>query len=73
MDQHLAACQIADFILGGLDEDELEEVYRHPARYGRFLARYPKRSPPLARARSSAECTAASWEQTSKREIATLS
>ena len=29
MDEHLAAWQIAEFILGGLDEDELEEVYRH--------------------------------------------
>ena len=29
MDEHLAAGQIAEFILGGLDEDELEEVYRH--------------------------------------------
>ena len=29
MDEHLAAWQIAEFILGGLDEDELEAVYRH--------------------------------------------
>ena len=29
MDQHLAAWQVAEFILGGLDEDELEAVYRH--------------------------------------------
>ena len=29
MDEHLASWQIAEFILGGLDEDELEEVYRH--------------------------------------------
>ena len=29
MDEHLEAWQIAAFILGGLDEDELEEVYRH--------------------------------------------
>ncbi len=29
MGEHLAAWQIAEFILGGLDEDELEEVYRH--------------------------------------------
>jgi len=28
-EHHLAAWQIAEFILGGLDEDELEEVYRH--------------------------------------------
>ena len=28
MDEHLAAWQLAEFILGGLDEDELEEVYR---------------------------------------------
>ena len=28
MDEHLAAWQIAEFILGCLDEDELEEVYR---------------------------------------------
>ena len=27
--EHLAAWQIAEFILGCLDEDELEEVYRH--------------------------------------------
>ena len=27
MNEHLAASQIAEFILGGLDE--LEEVYRH--------------------------------------------
>ena len=27
MDEHLAAWQIAEFIVGGLDEDE--EVYRH--------------------------------------------
>jgi len=26
---NLTAWQIAEFILGGLDEDELEEVYRH--------------------------------------------
>jgi len=29
MDGHLAAWQIAEFILGCLNEDELEEVYRH--------------------------------------------
>lgn len=29
MDEHLAAWQIAEFIVGGLDEDELGEVYRH--------------------------------------------
>ncbi len=29
MNEHLAAWQIAEFILGGLDDDELEEVYRH--------------------------------------------
>ena len=29
MDEHLAAWQLAEFILGGLDEDELEEIYRH--------------------------------------------
>ena len=29
MDEHLAAWQLAEFILGGLDKDELEEVYRH--------------------------------------------
>ena len=29
MDEHLTAWQIAEFILGDLDEDELEEVYRH--------------------------------------------
>ena len=29
MDEHLAAWQIAEFTLGCLDEDELEEVYRH--------------------------------------------
>ena len=29
MDEHLASWQIAEFILGGLDEDELDEVYRH--------------------------------------------
>ena len=29
MDERLAVWQIAEFILGGLDEDELEEVYRH--------------------------------------------
>ena len=29
MDEHLAAWQIAEFILGGLDEDEIEAVYRH--------------------------------------------
>ena len=29
MDEHLAAWQIAEFILGGLNADELEEVYRH--------------------------------------------
>ena len=29
MDEHLSAWQIAEFILGGLDDDELEEVYRH--------------------------------------------
>ncbi len=29
MDEHLAARQISEFILGGLDEDELEQVYRH--------------------------------------------
>ncbi len=28
MDEHLASWQIAEFILGFLDEDELEEVYR---------------------------------------------
>jgi len=27
-EHHLAAWQIAEFILGGLDEDELEEVHR---------------------------------------------
>ena len=29
MDEHLAEWQIAEFILGDLDEDELVEVYRH--------------------------------------------
>ncbi len=29
MDEHLAAWQIAEFILGCLDEDELKAVYRH--------------------------------------------
>lgn len=29
MDGHLEAWQIAEPILGGLDEDELEENYRH--------------------------------------------
>jgi len=29
MDEHLAAWQIAEFILGSLAEDELEAVYRH--------------------------------------------
>ena len=29
MDEHLVAWEIAEFILGGLDEDEIEEVYRH--------------------------------------------
>ena len=29
MDEHLAAWQITEFILGGLDGDELDEVYRH--------------------------------------------
>ena len=29
MDEHRAAWQISEFILGGLDEDELEKVYRH--------------------------------------------
>ncbi len=29
MHEHVAAWQIVDFILGGLDQDELEEVYRH--------------------------------------------
>ena len=29
MNEHLAAWQIAEFILGGLDADELDEVYRH--------------------------------------------
>ena len=28
-EHHLAAWQIAEFIVGGLDEDELEEVYWH--------------------------------------------
>ncbi len=28
-EHHLAAWQIAEFILGGLDEGELEDVYRH--------------------------------------------
>ena len=29
MDEHLTAGQIAEFILGCLDEDELKAVYRH--------------------------------------------
>jgi len=29
MDEHLTAGQIAEFILGGLDDNELEAVYRH--------------------------------------------
>ena len=29
MDEHLAAWQIAEFILGGLDDNELKAVYRH--------------------------------------------
>ena len=29
MDEHLAAWQLAEFISGGLDDDEPEEVYRH--------------------------------------------
>ena len=29
MDEHLAAWQISEFILGGLDDDELGAVYRH--------------------------------------------
>ena len=29
MDEHLAAWQVAEFILGWLDDEELEEVYRH--------------------------------------------
>ena len=29
MGEHLASWQIAEFILGGLDEDEIEGVYRH--------------------------------------------
>ena len=29
MDEHLAAWQIAEFTLGGLDDDELEEVHPH--------------------------------------------
>ena len=29
MVEHLAAWQLAEFILGGLAEDELEDVYRH--------------------------------------------
>lgn len=29
MDEHLEAWQIAEHFLGGLDEDKLEEVYRH--------------------------------------------
>jgi len=29
MDEHLAAWQISELILGCLDDDELETVYRH--------------------------------------------
>ena len=29
MDEHLAASQIAEFTLGGLDEGELKAVYGH--------------------------------------------
>jgi hypothetical protein len=29
MDEHLAAWQVAEFNLGGLEDDELETVYRH--------------------------------------------
>ena len=29
MDEHLASWQVAEFTLGDLDEDELEEGYRH--------------------------------------------
>ena len=36
--EHLAAWQIAEFIVGGLDEDELEEVYRHLDRCGECVS-----------------------------------
>ena len=29
MEEHLTAGQIAEFIVGGLDEDELDAAYRH--------------------------------------------
>ncbi len=48
MDEHLAAWQIAEFIVGGLDEDELEWLERRGAlarQRGRQVGRLFNSSP----------------------------
>ena len=71
MEEHLTAGQIAEFILGGLDDDELDEVYRHVDLCGELVGgRVAATSESRERGES---CAVAGSLKTSKKTFLTLS
>ena len=74
MDEHLAAWQIAEFILGGLDGDELEEVYRHLDECGESWAGWRASFGLPVKARSGGEsCAVAGSLKSSEKTFLSLS